>query len=673
MIKPNKELFPDWELFVFDLEVYPNSFINHIKLEDGSYRSFEVREGVNDLKEMLDFMTGDRKIVIGFNSLSYDDMVIKYIRYKLERNVKIEALNIFNFSDALIGHQNPDWWFKENRKNFPDIPEEGIRRMSKKDANNKPSWFWELWRVETPWARSIDIFKIKMQDGSLKEREAKASWYRLQDLPYEPGTILKPDEIKEVFDYGKNDVEFTTELFNKEQAQLYNRLLLEEQYEGLDVLSQHDAGVSEQTILYLYQQSTGVTKKEINKIQKPTNFVNVVDILSTKFEITDPDFQNLYAKLQGVSAFAFTKIQKAYVKQQIKDKKIVDSKIGKIGHDENGIKINVADEISTEFTMGDVTLMFGAGGLHSVDDPIHLKSTDDILIIDIDVRSYYPEIMIKNKIKPERYGAEFLRIFKEIVDTRLRLKDEGKADEAGGLKIVANAGYGKFGSEFSTFYSPVGRLHVCIEGQIALIYLIQELQKKGIKIISANTDGICCQVKKSDLELFRAVYSKWEKLTDYEMEETHYDQFIRRDVNNYIAIKSDGKVKYKGAYSGARGIAPIVSRAARAYFISGESVEESIESSTEIRDFLFWFHAKRDWDMHHGEIKQQQTVRWYVKQGEGDTIFKSKLKEKGLSIITVPNSENSVLMNDIGDFPNDINRQYYIDKAYDLINGVIDG
>lgn len=674
MIIPDKTLFPDWELFVYDIECYPNSFINHIKDEEGNYHSFEVREGLNQLPEMLKFMTGENKIFIGFNSLFYDNMVIKYIIYKLQRKVSIDSYNIFSFSDALIGHQNEEWWYKQHSKKYPKIPEEGLRRMARGDSFKKPQWYWDTWNVEIPWGRSIDIFKIKMQDGSLKEREAKSSWYKLQDLPYAPGTILEPDQIKDVFDYGKNDVEFTTQLFNKEQSQLYNRLLLEKQYVGLDVISQHDAGVSENTILYLYEKMTGITKKQLCREKLPTNYVRIEDILTTKFNITDPNLQSTYDTLKPISGFALTKLQKAKVKKEKKDKVIHKTKIGVEGYDENGIKLNISDLISTEFEMKDLKLMFGAGGLHSVDDPIYLKSTDDMLIIDIDVQSFYPKIMINNEIKPRRYGPEFLKIFSGIVDARLELKADGKSDEAGGLKIVVNAGYGKFGSEFSTFYSPQERLHVCIEGQIALLYLIQELQAANIHVVSANTDGICCQVPKSELEAFRAIYAAWEKLTDYVMEETHYSQYIRRDVNNYIAVKEDGKVKYKGAYAGSRGIAPIVSRATRDYFISNNPVEDTIASSTEIKDFLFWFHAKKDWDMYWGEEEQQRTVRWYVTQQEGEKITKSKMKEKGLSIISVPNSENSVLMNDIIEgLPQNINKQYYIDRAYDLVNGVIDG
>src|SRR5690606_13905436 len=108
----------------------------------------------------------------------------------------------------------------------------------------------------------------------------------------------------------------------------------------------------------------------------------------------------------------------------------------------------------------------------------------------------------------------------------------------------------------------------------------------GIPVVSANTDGIvvACPTDKYDLML--EVFAAWEQRTGLETEETEYRALYSRDVNNYIAVKMDGKTKTKGAYC-ERGSAHnsvlsknpevlICSDAAQAYLSKGTPVEQTI-------------------------------------------------------------------------------------------------
>lgn len=75
---------------------------------------------------------------------------------------------------------------------------------------------------------------------------------------------------------------------------------------------------------------------------------------------------------------------------------------------------------------------FGLGGVHGAVEKFHGKG----LFVHVDVASMYPSIMIRYNLlsrcvtKPE--------LFKEIYDTRIRLKKEGKKKEQAPLKIVLN-------------------------------------------------------------------------------------------------------------------------------------------------------------------------------------------------------------------------------------------
>lgn len=45
------------------------------------------------------------------------------------------------------------------------------------------------------------------------------------------------------------------------------------------------------------------------------------------------------------------------------------------------------------------------------------------------------------------------------------------------------------------------------------------------------------------------VITEWEQKTGLNTEETEYKAIYSRDVNNYVAVKKDGKTKNKGAFA----------------------------------------------------------------------------------------------------------------------------
>ena len=59
------------------------------------------------------------------------------------------------------------------------------------------------------------------------------------------------------------------------------------------------------------------------------------------------------------------------------------------------------------------------------------------------------------------------------------------------------------------------------------------------------------KAKRADEEKLRKIVKVWEKVTNLETEETNYLSIHSRDVNSYIAIKTDGKVKTKGFFAKA--------------------------------------------------------------------------------------------------------------------------
>ena len=56
--------------------------------------------------------------------------------------------------------------------------------------------------------------------------------------------------------------------------------------------------------------------------------------------------------------------------------------------------------------LGDKTYSFGLGGLHSEDEPLVLEANETHAITDIDVSSYYPGLVVEERIAPGHLDAD---------------------------------------------------------------------------------------------------------------------------------------------------------------------------------------------------------------------------------------------------------------------------
>ncbi|MBV5266990.1 MAG: hypothetical protein JZU67_00390, partial [Burkholderiaceae bacterium] len=74
--------------------------------------------------------------------------------------------------------------------------------------------------------------------------------------------------------------------------------------------------------------------------------------------------------------------------------------------------------------IGSSKYRLGIGGLHSSEESQAHFAGSDQTILDVDVASYYPSIILQCGLYPEHMGASFLHVYKQIVDSRLAAKKE---------------------------------------------------------------------------------------------------------------------------------------------------------------------------------------------------------------------------------------------------------
>lgn len=216
-----------------------------------------------------------------------------------------------------------------------------------------------------------------------------------------------------------------------------------------------------------------------------------------------------------------------------------------------------------------------------------------------------------------------------------------------------------------------------------------------LKIESGNTDGINILYNKSYTDKVQEICHRWELITSAELERTRYQKVIRTTVNDYMAIKDDGSVKYKGDFEMDKELHKdtsmyIVRSAIDQYYRFSIPVRKTIEACTNIFDFTksvkIQGTSQGKWrgvyDTLNGReivrIDAGKNIRYYV-----DSTGRGKLRKvcyQGNSEGKVTNVEASnsvVLFNQYIHKDNfkeyNVNYNYYVAEAMKIINSVHDG
>lgn len=323
-----------------------------------------------------------------------------------------------------------------------------------------------------------------------------------------------------------------------------------------------------------------------------------------------------------------------------------------------------------EIRINDGVYRLGIGGLHSSESSVAHLADDEYVLIDRDVTSYYPAIIIGQNLHPPQMGKAFQQVYKRIVARRIEAKRVGNKVEADSLKITINGSFGKFGSKWSALFAPQLMIQTTITGQLSLLMLIEALELEGIQVVSANTDGIVIKCRRSDLDFCHEIIRWWERRTGYQTEETEYRALYSRDVNNYIAIKPDGSVKRKGAYADPGMMKNpsnvVCSDAVVAFLRDGTPINKFIRQCDDIRKFVTVRTVQG------GALDQQgnylgKAIRWYYSTEVEGVITYAQPTAKGTYKKVSRTDGARPLMTLPDEFPKDVDYQWYINEARSIL------
>jgi hypothetical protein len=357
-----------------------------------------------------------------------------------------------------------------------------------------------------------------------------------------------------------------------------------------------------------------------------------------------------------------------------------------------GTVLGLQDDFKEHIDFYGNTYSFMKGGLHTENKPEIFEANEEYEIIDWDVSSYYPAIIINNGRYPAHLGKEFLEGYKQMFNKRLELKPLAKNDKkiagiVGALKLAVNSVYGKSSDMQNWIYDRQLTMFTTITGELSLMMLIEAYELAGIHAISANTDGVTIRIKKTDLDKMHEINAWWSELTQYELERTDYSKIIFSTVNDYLAVKTDGGIKKKGDFLTDFELhknksACIVPIALERFFINGTPIDDTINSHRNVYDFAMRQRATRDFHFEgkseKGTTIYNKLIRFYVSK-TGEKLLKVKNAdstsgaapisqvEAGEWVMTVCNKLSK-------DHPMDnINREYYIERAQKMVDKILLG
>jgi len=549
--------------FIYDLETLKNFFSFSGKFYgDGKMYSFEMSTRRNQRTELLTFLSYLQNSNI--HMVGFNNLGFDYpiVHELLNQPYTFTYQTASNLAQQIIGSQ------KYGQTPFGIIP------------------------LRERIIPQIDLVKINHFDNKNRRTPLKSLQFAMrlpsvEDLPVPFDRDLTPEEMDLVLPYNFNDVRATEEFLRKcEHLIDMRKELLDNGVLTGDVLNFSDVKIGAEYLI----KKIGRTKcfSGNKPIQTFRSSVAFKDIILQKISFRTEPFQ---------AVLDWFNQQTVYSKMEVTP--------------------------SLECKLAGLDFKFGLGGVHgSVENKKYVSSATHV-IKDVDVSGMYVAVAIANGFAPEHLGKDFSVAYKQLQLDRGQYK-KGTTMNAT-LKLAGNGAYGKSNDMFSCFYDPQYTFTVTANGQLQLLQLVEMLSLiPRLEIIQANTDGITVYMPREMEMYFNLWKDAWQVETGLKLEEVEYAKMWISDVNNYMALTTDGKTKTKGRYFFPKewkeydGIwnkdfsCLVVQKCTEQMLLNDWKPEVLVKCVTDPFDFMLRFKTPAGAKVYIGDQECSKTVRYYV-------------------------------------------------------------
>ena len=724
-----EKVFDDW---IYDLETYPNIFTFATIFANGKgKRVFEISDRRNDVEELLDFL---RKVktaghrLVGFNNVGFDYPVLHYLLEKSkEANKKGEKLAI-----------TAGELYSKVCKIFE------AAKFNKFGSAIRSS------EVIIPQVDLFKIhhFDNKARMTSLKVLEFNMRSRNIEDLPFPVGMRLNDAQKDVLITYNHHDVMETLKFYHHSMDAIKLRSELTVQF-GFDCTNYNDTKIGKELfvnrleaakpgICFKMEKKGPRMVRKMQQTKRESIYLGECILPYIKFD--RPEFQAIHKwfseqtitetngvfsdleehQLGDVAKYANMKVKMKKFncpEQGAKNKRYVPTEahvlemlaehpLGwveavelkspkgaasywfcwRITAGVAGIDDKKTNSSPLNVVIDGFQYDFGTGGIHGCKKGV-TESGNGKRIYTLDVKSYYPNLSIKNKIYPEHLDVLFCNVYGDLYIERSSHHKKSALNKA--LKLALNGTYGASGDEFSPMYDPKFMMSITINGQLSLCMLMEKLiAQVGAEVLMCNTDGfefVAAEDPKTK-KLIDKLVTEWETLTGLEMEGALYDKMMSANVNNYIAVFKGGEVKRKGAYEfkdldwHKNQSALVVKMAAVHELLGLGDAEDLIRKHDDPFDFMLRTKVPRSsklvlFNEETGEEKQLQNICRYYPSVHGGKLIKLMPALEGKELegdrrMSIDAKWNVTPCNDMADFSWGINYDYYVAEAKKLVAAI---
>jgi hypothetical protein len=624
--------------WVMDYETLVNCFVGvfqHYK-DDSISEIFVINQDQNDLPKFIEFLNKCVQLNqwhISYNGLAFDAQISQHIIKNQRKLLSFTGLEVAQYIHKLA----QDIITRSDRGEFQEFAPRQLK------------------------IRQIDLFKMNHWDNkakmsSLKWIQYSMDWENVEEMPHHHSKpVESTEQLQDIIQYCINDVLSTKKILEHSKEQIELRKTLTNEY-GIDLYSASEPRISKELFLFFLEQKLGWDKAEIKRLRTKRDEIYLGQCILPYVKFQTPEFQKI--------------------------------------HDYFRTKVVTSTKDKLKFTLDykGVKTDYGLGGIHGAKDSGVYEAHPGWTIMTSDVTSFYPNLAIKNKFHPAHLPQkEFGDLYEWFFEERKKIPKTDPKNYV--YKIILNSTYGLTGDENSFLYDPQMTMQITINGQLLLSMLYEMLCleiPEGIPLMQ-NTDGLEMMIPTSAVSKYMEVCDKWCLLTQLQLEHDEYSKMVIADVNNYIAVYKNGKVKCKGKFEWEdlekKKVAMlhknksflIIPKAIYAYFVNGIPPEEFLAQNRSFYDYCAGVKAKGGWyyeekSLVKGELvtnKLQKIVRYYITKS-GNKILKRHPDGREMQVEAGQWMQKTV--NEID--PNvsyeayDVDTEYYLENIYKQIEQI---
>lgn len=375
---------------VYDIECMYNLFTyTGYRRTTQEWFQFVIHESNNQYIELMKHLKTGDLVMIGFNNLNYDYPVIHHM------------INHYDEYKSLSG-------------------DELTKRLYSKSQLVIESDFSSISDKKT-YIPQIDVYKIHHWDNpakatSLKHCEMVMRMDNIEEMPLPHWMpVSSQKEIQMILDYNKHDVLATNLVFNntlgntdhscyKGKNLIALRQLLSKNFK-INLLNHNDVKIGEDLVFKMYAEKSDIPEHVLKREQTKRPEIKLKDCIPDYISFKTPQFKKLLEKWKK------TKIH------------------------------STKKAISDRIVFKGMAIDYGTGGIHGSNSGVFV-SDEEMVIIDADVASLYPSIIVQNGYYPEHMGPLFLELYSYFLNTRLEEKKKPKKERNAvimeGYKLMVN-------------------------------------------------------------------------------------------------------------------------------------------------------------------------------------------------------------------------------------------